>query len=338
VGVSDRDSVADDREIESLLGAFALDACEPDEIERVEAYVARTPSAAAEVERLRTAAAWLGASEALAPPTTLRDRVVATARTRRGADPAARSYELEAESLGEVLDALQPDELDLTTFNGLTVRELAIHLAAMETLAAAAVGVPTGPEIAVTDVDARTAAFVRHFAGRPFDEVLRTWRIAAEAVRAWSEGGATERLEWLGFEVGRDTLLSTRAFENWVHAEDLRRVAGRTSETPVPESLHAMAAFAMGALDVAMQLTGRSHPGCTARIVLTGAGGGSWTVPLAWGETPGAEADVELRADVVAWCLVAAARLPVEALDVDVRGDVALSSDILAAVPAFATL
>src|SRR5207342_505008 len=53
------------RHFEDLIGAYALDACEPDEVAALDAYVDSHPEIAAEVERLREAAAALGAAGAV---------------------------------------------------------------------------------------------------------------------------------------------------------------------------------------------------------------------------------------------------------------------------------
>ena len=53
-----------DAEVEELLGAYALDACEPDEAAAVEAVLARRPDLPREADRLSRAAAWIGATEA----------------------------------------------------------------------------------------------------------------------------------------------------------------------------------------------------------------------------------------------------------------------------------
>ena len=55
---------------EDLIGAYALDACEPDEVAAIDAYVAAHPEAAAEVERLREAAAALGCGRCAAAAAT----------------------------------------------------------------------------------------------------------------------------------------------------------------------------------------------------------------------------------------------------------------------------
>ena len=91
-------------EFEDLLGAFALDACDSDEMAAVERYIDAHPEVMGEVERLRAAAAGLAASDALAPPRDVRtavfERARATARTahadatrgaRRGGSDAHRA-------------------------------------------------------------------------------------------------------------------------------------------------------------------------------------------------------------------------------------------------------
>ncbi len=81
-------------EVEELLGAYALDACEPDETAAIEAVLARRPDLAREAERLSSVAAWLGAAEAAEPPGRMRDRVLDRARARRSgsADPVIDVY------------------------------------------------------------------------------------------------------------------------------------------------------------------------------------------------------------------------------------------------------
>ena len=71
-----------DAEVDDLLGAYALDACDPAEAAAVEAVLARRPDLAAEASRLANAAAWVGATEALEPPRTLRAAVMDTTHSR----------------------------------------------------------------------------------------------------------------------------------------------------------------------------------------------------------------------------------------------------------------
>jgi anti-sigma-K factor RskA len=57
----------DMNELDELLGAYALDAVEPEEAERIEDYLRENPRARAEVEEYREAAAFLASSGAEAP-------------------------------------------------------------------------------------------------------------------------------------------------------------------------------------------------------------------------------------------------------------------------------
>src|SRR5919201_5991044 len=154
----------DDASLDELLGAYALDAVEPDEAAAVEAYLDRSPAAADEVARLRKAAAWIGATEALAPPPALHDTVLDAARTRRSAqhdaggdDPFLAVYLGETGRFDEQFDDVPDDAWELSTFNGLTVRELVTHLASMESTVASAIGSPTVPDVTELDIERRTA-------------------------------------------------------------------------------------------------------------------------------------------------------------------------------------
>ena len=91
-----------------------------------------------------------------------------------------------------------------------------------------------------------------------------------------------------------------------------------------------MADFSLRNLPIWLELSGRAHPGQTARVVLTGAGGGSWLVPLGGGGArPSEVVDVELEVDVVAWCHRVGERVTTDAIVARVEGDAALARDLL---------
>lgn len=339
------ESVAD-ADLSALLAAHALHATLPNEVAQLERYLARDPNAAAEFERLSNAAAWIGATEALTPPPTLRRAVLAAARARKGDadsrdDDLMHLYQTEADRFDALVDSLAPDDLAATTANGLSARDLVIHLAAMETMVAGGLGSPAPLPDAGTDVEARTAVFVDRFAVEPIDTVRVLWRDAVAGVMTWAASGSeTGLLAWLGIEVERDTVLISRAFETWIHADDIRRSIGRPLEPPRPAHLHRMADFSMRNLPAWLDVAGRAHPGRAARIVLTGDGGGSWLVPLAAGAAVDVVGDVDvvLELDVVDWCHRVGERVGPEAVPVRVTGDAALATDILHAASALATL
>jgi uncharacterized protein (TIGR03083 family) len=332
-------------ELRELLAAHALHASLPEEEVRIERLLATDPAAAAEFHRLSNAAAWIGATEALTPPPTLRRSVLAAARERRHAalgDALMRLYRTETDRFAALVTTLRPEELAARTANGLSVRDLLIHLAAMESMVSAGLGTPVTTIAAGTDVEGRTATFVEALAVRPVDDVQAIWRDGIDGVLQWAATGAPRGLlPWLGVDVHRDTLLISRAFETWIHADDIRRALGRPLEPPSPGDLHAMADFSLRNLPIWMELTGRAHPGRTARVVLTGAGGGSWLVPMGDGtaaETAEAAVDVELEVDVVAWCHRVGERVTTDGIEARVEGDAALARDLLEAASAVATL
>jgi len=336
--------VNDPRELDELLGAYALDACDPDEAEAVEAYLARSADAAAEVARLRDAVAWVGATEAFAPPPTLRGSVLAAARARRGAgeaaDPVLELYLEETARFDGLMDGLSDDVLDRTTANGLSIRDLVIHLAAQESMLAAAAGRPVEgvDDIDDTEVEGRTTAFVARFHDRPVGDARAVWARAVAAVRQWAvaAAGAEPVVRCFGSDLPREALLINRAFETWIHGDDVRRAVGRSRRPPAPANLRIMAAFSVRMMPTALRIVGRERPARCARIVLTGDGGGDWLVPLGGGgaTTP----DVVLTADVVDWCLLVGERMDPAELECTVEGETDLAADLLTAAPAFAML
>jgi hypothetical protein len=81
--------VTRDHELDELLGAYALDAVSDVERRRIEAYLALTPEAEAEVSALRQAASMLAAEPSRPVPEVVWDRIAGTLRDRpRTAQPA----------------------------------------------------------------------------------------------------------------------------------------------------------------------------------------------------------------------------------------------------------
>jgi uncharacterized protein (TIGR03083 family) len=336
----------DDAILDELLGAYALDAVEPEEAAAVEEYAQRSPRAADELARLRNAAAAIGATEAIAPPPGLLDSVLVAARVRRPPrtddDPFLGAYLSEMARYDALLDTLPSDALDVPTFNGLTVHELVIHLAAMESAVAAAIGRPTAPDVTEDDVERRTAEFIGRFRRRPLGEVRALWRSSVRALAQWAkEASPGKRVLVFELPFPRESILVSRSFETWTHADDIRRALDRALSPPAPEVLHRMAHLSVTTMPASLEMVGRAHRDKTARVVLTGEGGGDWLIPLGFsraGEALTESPDVVLTTDVVAWCRVASERMAPEALPREVEGDPDLADDLAAASSAFATL
>ena len=203
----------DDGELRELLGAYALDALDADETKTMEEFLRRDPVAAAEAARLSEAATWIGATEALAPPSRLRESVLGDA-TRRA---EVRAYRAEADRFDALLDAVDESDYDQPTWNGLSVRELVAHLAGMETSCAEGVGAPVGLDAPV-GIEARTEVFV---AAYPDPQAARlVLRDAVDSLAGWAEaGGEVGRFPWWGSEAPRRNLLGRAC----VRALDPRR-------------------------------------------------------------------------------------------------------------------
>jgi uncharacterized protein (TIGR03083 family) len=328
-----------DAEVEELLGAYALDACEPDEVAEIEAVLARRPDLVREADLLSTAAAWIGASEALQPPSNLRTSVLAAARARRigPTDPVIDLYLSFSERFQRAVGALPDDALDAITPNGLSAHDLVVHMAAQESLLAQNLGVPTIPDLDEPEIVPRTYALLRRFADRDLDDAVSLWRDAVEANRAWAVANRDHTALWRDLGLTRDDALLVRAFEAWIHADDLLRAAGSETVPPEPRHLALMSDLAGRVLPLSLAVTGRVREGKTARLVLTGDGGGEWLVAMDARE-PSPVPDVTLTADVVDWCMLVGDRVAPADLPHSVAGDPALAEDLIASASALATL
>jgi len=322
-------------QFEDLVGAYALDACEPGEVEAIERYVAAHAEAAAEVERLREVAAGIGAAGASRPPVALRERLLHTAHQRVAPIAVDVALQRETDRFESFLSTLDPSELDTPTENGLTVRELVQHVEAIDRAFVVAADDPNSAYIGPDDVAVITADDLPARTAEPFAEtVTRFRRTRARLTELHDRLPADQRVA--GY--GRDNTLVVRAFETWTHHDDARRALGREIVLPDAEVMRTMAELAMRSLPLALAVRGTARTGCTARLVLEGAGGGEWMVPCSPGEAPSANADVEVRASVVDWCRRFADRIEVEDLPVSIDGDAELARDLVAAANAFAGL
>ena len=131
------------------------------------------------------------------------------------------------------------------------------------------------------------------------------------------------------------TALTVRVFEVWTHTEDLCRTL-RLQPPPLDAArLHLMTTTAVGAIPLGM-LLGKIDPGQhTARLVLTGAGGGAWNQPLQLGADPG-EPSVTIVADALDFCRLAAQRIMPADLRAEVDGSMDLAIAVLRGASVFA--
>jgi hypothetical protein len=91
-------------------------------------------------------------------------------------------------------------------------------------------------------------------------------------------------------------------------------------------------------LSLALGLVQRTRNGKTARLVLTGDGGGEWRVAMDGSGLSTQAPDVTVTADVVDWCMLVGDRIAPDVIPHTVDGDARLAEDLIAAAPALATL
>ncbi|MGW2891776.1 zf-HC2 domain-containing protein [Streptomyces griseoruber] len=363
------------RVLKALLGAWALAACSAEETAAVEDHLGDCGACADEARRLREAVGLLQRPESLDLDPGLRTRVLEACLDRRPPRipvPAwATSYDAETARLDALLqdfgDAEWHAPVRLRWFRGdgettrrTTVAGVIAHLLAVDGLVAVALGLedPLGPGEDDKEADGvrgpaeRTEAFwgASHFP--PTRSVRGPWREQSHAlVRTVSftggGGPGTLPISYGGFELPlRDAMLD-RAFECWVHAEDIAEAVDYPYAPPAPRHLHGMIDLAARMLPTALaarrraglaapapsarHLVSAGSPGRSLRLEIEGDGGGEWLIPL---DSPGAVGSAahevaHVALDDVEFCRLAAGHVPPEEAAAGQLGDREAIRDVL---------
>lgn len=262
------------------------------------------------------------------PPPGLRAAVLVAALARRRAGypdpealpPAVAPYAAEVDKLEALLrEVTEAQWLEPVPAAGTTVRGLVEHLGANDAALAAALG------MRVPD------------SGRDGPAHL-VWRARAQALlRHALAGPMGQRVQVAGLPMAARNAYLARAFETWIHADDIRGALGRPPRPPQPWHLAPLADLHVRSLPAALAVSGRAHPGRTATVRLTGPGGATWHIPLAplAPGPPAAEPDVTVTADVLDYCYAAANRRDTDTVPRTVEGDQALADDLFAVLATF---
>jgi hypothetical protein len=172
--------------------------------------------------------------------------------------------------------------------------------------------------------------------GAPTATVHRTWWLEVlDVVAACAQLGPDSPVEYHHLAGTINGLLVVRTFELWTHDDDIRRATGHPANSLDDARLSLMVGELMRVLPFGLALSGCAQAGRTARIVLTGPGGGSFDVALSPGDDP-AGPDVEIRAAAIDLCRLAANRLPRDELEVRIKGEAHLAECVLVGATAFA--
>ncbi|MFE1309017.1 zf-HC2 domain-containing protein [Streptomyces sp. NPDC058755] len=364
--------------LKSLLGAWALAACSAAETAAVEEHLGSCGSCAEEALRLREAVGLLHQPESLDLDPALRTRVLDSCLDRRPPRIPVPEWAAPYDAESARLDALLQDFGDaewhapvrLRWFRGdaptsrrTTVAGVIAHLLSVDGLVAVALGLEdplaevfakgekseVGGQGAVGPAG-RTEAFWRASHFPPTRSVRGPWREQSHnVVRTVSFTGSTAgglAVPYGPFELPLHDAMLDRAFECWVHAEDIAEAVDYPYEPPAPRHLNKMIDLAARMLPLALagrRRAGLSAPGQTPHLVpagapgrslrleIEGAAGGEWLIPL---DSPGAVGSAEFEVahvalDGVEFCRLAAGHVPPEEAAAGQVGDREAIRDVL---------
>ncbi|MFF7842679.1 zf-HC2 domain-containing protein [Streptomyces ossamyceticus] len=376
--------VLEHRVLKALLGAWALAVCSPDEAAAVEEHLGVCGGCADEARRLREAVGLLHPSESLDLDPSLRTRVLRSCLDRRAPRipvPAwAAPYDAEAARLDALLQDIDDTDwhapVRLRWFGGegpvtrrTTVAGVIAHLLTVDGLVATALGLedPLEHLAAAPDSrtpDARTEAYWKAAHLPPGRAIRGPWREQShDIVRTTSfrgggpedadghkdtEGSGRLVVSYGGFELPlRDAMLD-RAFECWIHAEDIAEAVDYPYAAPSGRHLHGMIDLAARMLPLVLaerrrtglvtrspaagrHLVSVGAPGRSLRLEIEGSGGGEWLIPL---DSPGAVGSAEhevahVALDGVEFCRLAAGHVSPEEAAAGQMGDRDAIRDVL---------
>ncbi|MFJ6864179.1 maleylpyruvate isomerase N-terminal domain-containing protein [Streptomyces termitum] len=300
--------------LKSLLGAWALSACSAAETEAVEDHLTGCAPCAEEALRLRNAVSLLHEDRDLDLDPMLRFRVLDNCLKRRPARipvPAwAAPYDAETARLDALLRDIGESEWhapvrlkwyedDALVRRKSTVAGVIGHLLAVDGLVSGALGLadPLGPDVPELTPTERTESFWKAL-DRPPNRTLRApWRDQSHAlvqtVSVAGPGAADLTVTYGEFALPLQDALLERAFECWVHAEDIANAVAYPYDPPSGPHLRGMIDLAARLLPGALahrrrsgraapprRLVAAGSPGRSLHLEVEGVGGGHWYIAL----------------------------------------------------------
>ncbi|MFE0370136.1 maleylpyruvate isomerase N-terminal domain-containing protein [Streptomyces tendae] len=360
----------------SLLGAWALAACSAQETAAVEDHLGQCEACAEEALRLREAVTLLQRPESLDLDPALRTRVLDGCLERRPPRIPVPEWATPYDAETARLDALLQDfgdaewhapvrlrwfEDDGTASRRTTVAGVIAHLLTVDGTVAVALGLddPLGDITAPSRTPAaRTEAYWRASHYPPTRAVRAPWREQGHSIVrtvAFTGDAGGMPVSYGDFELPlRDGMLD-RAFECWVHAEDIAEAVDYPYEPPSARHLNGMIDLAARMLPGVLaarrraglaapgdrpHLVAAGEPGRSLRLEIEGSGGGEWLIPL---DSPGAvgSADHEVAhvaLDGVEFCRLAAGHVPPAEAAAGQAGDREAIQDVLFAAASLSRL
>ncbi|MFD4696141.1 maleylpyruvate isomerase N-terminal domain-containing protein [Streptomyces niveus] len=359
--------------LKSLLGAWALAACSPEETTHVEDHLTECAPCADEALKLRDAVGLLQADRNLDLPPLLRSRVLENCLDRRAARIPVPVWATPYDAETARLDALLRDigdaewhaplqlkwfEKEEPTTRRATVAGVIGHLMTVDGLVASALGLddPLGASAPQSPTD-RTEAFWRSAHSPPTRTIHEPWRDQSHTlIRTVSFAGrgvAELSVSYGEFALPLRDAMIDRAFECWIHGWDIANAVVYPYPTPSGPHLHAMINLATqlipstlaarrraGLASPAQQLVVPGSPGRSLHLEVEGPGGGDWYIaldsPAAVGSAERSVAQVAL--DDVEFCQLVAGHISPEEAAAGQDGDRDAIRDVLFAAASLSRL
>jgi uncharacterized protein (TIGR03083 family) len=238
------------------------------------------------------------------------------------------------DALHAELAALSDDGWSSPVIFDWTVRDVVAHLAAVNELLVARLRADERAPVDPAQLLDATHAAQRELRDASHDQISDRWCRSVADLQTSARHG--HLVGWVGLTIPTCSAVVDRAFEAWIHANDIRHAIGRASLDPSAQSFRVLSDLAAQLLPRALVMTGREHSGCL-QLVLSGAGGGEWTMAL--GDGPDHGPQVMLSASARDLCLLMGDRIDPRDFAYTVRGDegaAEIAADVVHAASAFA--
>jgi uncharacterized protein (TIGR03083 family) len=277
-------------------------------------------------------------------PAGLRDRVLAATLRARAVgrpEPAApeispaQAFRRAADAFYGMLGILQAADWRKPALRELDVQGLVGHLTGVEEDVHRALR--GDPDVVQASHIGSTQAAADRQAGRPPAQTRAEWRHAVDSTLALARADRDpgDEVAMHGMRLPLGMLLVARAFELWIHDNDIRQAVGLPPSVPDPSTLSLMTQAAARLLPHAAVRVGLHEP-ASVHLVLTGPGGGTWDIPI--GQNPPAAAPnaIAIVTDAVGFCRLVANRATPGHLDLHITGDPECAATVLAAASTLA--
>ncbi|MEU9325810.1 maleylpyruvate isomerase family mycothiol-dependent enzyme [Streptomyces canus] len=323
--------MTDHDDVRDLLAAWAFGALEPAEERLVPPHLAECESCAAEAERLRATVRLLDGPPLDEPPSPL-DTLLTDALRARPAPPRVARHAAPYAAAVAGLEALLPElagRWSTPVVHDWDVHATVAHLLAADEPLALRLGIDARVPGARIDEDAdwadawerRTAEVIAHEYGRTPEETVADWSAQAAALlgtphaRDRELAAGTTLLMGLRLPVTEHFL--ARAFEAWIHTDDIGRALGLAVPPPPEEHLGQLVRLAVRVLGTVL---GAGAP----PVLFAVRGGEEWVL--------GSQSDpvaAELTLDAVDFCLLIGGRHAPDMVPRDTTGDAAAVRNVL---------